>query len=354
MLSTPATTSPQLRRPGALAVALALVLVSVVSAAAATSLTSLTADNEARSVIENGDFESGAVSLSLSPVQPFPLVVGGWGVRGERVTQIAVGRRQPFSGQHALRIVTSARRPAHLLQDAPVGTRSFALQVAFLRIKGRQTLRLVPTWDRNDPDLTDLAAGPATGIAIELTPNGLRVNIDGETWRVDRPLEAGRWSRLSLVSDVRTGQLLLSIDDDLVASLPAVPALAPQTLILGGTNNTRGLPGTSRYRYDAIELLRLHDVELAELLQGAQRSLPQDLSGSVMHRLESAVLALANGSPRLATPELRAASRIIERAERQTIAAGAANNRASLGQQLEDLATLRVAAGDLIALLNAS
>ena len=265
----------------------------------------LSADNEPRSVIRDGGFESGAVSLSLPWVDPFPLVVGGWGARGTRTPAMLTKPGLVFAGERAVRVVSRPARPVTLLQDVPLGTRGFVLRLALFRESGTQALRLLSHWERAG------LAEATTDLDIRFTADELRISSSAGTFSVEAPLSSRRWVLLEFVADPRSGLVSVSIDDRRVAAVPGVPATAPRTLMIGGVD---GLAG--RYRYDAVSLLRLADVELAALRRAAVATFDTPELPHLMKRLDTAAIALSRPAPDLAVPELRVARRILEAAGR--------------------------------------
>lgn len=261
----------------------------------------LSADNVPVDRVADGDFEDGAVSLRMPALGPFPLIAGGWGARGATEAALLVA---DAGGDHAAEVESRPTAPVHLIQDVPVATRSFRLRLEIMRLRGRQTLKLVSGWDRLDP------ATVAPELAIRLGANSLRVDTSTDSWRVERGLSRRRWVELELVSDTRNGLLEVYIDGTLVAGLPGLPRTAPQTLILGpGAED-----GPSRYRYDSVSLVRTAEVELASLRRLALRAAPAAMLPHVGARLDAAAAALTRGADTLAVPELRAAGRLLERA----------------------------------------
>ena len=117
------------RRPVA-----ALALIALLPAGEA--LAAFWAANEPQNLIAQPTFESGAVSLRLPAVSPFPLVAGGWGARGD-IVAITASTRSAFDGARSLQIDSRPEATAHLLQDVPLATRSFRLEFAVQRLRGR-------------------------------------------------------------------------------------------------------------------------------------------------------------------------------------------------------------------------
>ncbi len=260
------------------------------------------ADNEPRSLVRGGDFEQQAVSLRLPSVSPFPLVAGGWGARAVQPQHVRSSTRDAYRGDRALQIISPAATPAYVIQDVPVATRAFVFEIAVRLVRGQQSIAFLSAWDRMDP------AAPAA-LRIDLQADGLRIRGGDDDWVVEAPMSPDGWHHLVLESDPRTEQLGIRVDGTLVASLPAVPVAAPQTLVLGG-NPARGV---SRARYDEARLLRLAELELAALRRSVLRSVPGAQVDYLMKRLDDAAWALSTGADSFAAPELRAASRMLTR-----------------------------------------
>lgn len=277
------------RRIGALAVA------ALLPAAAAAALM---ADNEPRSVVVNGDFEDGTVSLRLPAVSPFPLVAGGWGGRADAGDAIVTVTE---AGSRSLQVASAPGAPAHVVQDVPVGMRSFVLELSARRLRGRQTLRLFSSWDRMDPESGE-------GVSLQLAAGGVRISTPRGSWWVDAPMTGGGWIAIRLASDARTGLVQLWLNERLVASVPGAPAV-PRTLVLGGN----ALRGRSVFGYDDVRMFRLADLELAELRRAVLAHADDRDRPWVLERLDAAASALERGSGVLATPEIRAALRLLER-----------------------------------------
>lgn len=269
---------------------------------ASTALAAFWVDHEPRNLLAQPDFEGGTVSLRLPAVSPFPLVAGGWGARGSGIVPVMRGARPAFEGDRSVQIDTSSGSPSHLLQDVPLATRSFRLQFAVQRLRGRQALRLLHGWDRMDPAASDAA------LSLEFSANRLRVTTPVGTWLVDAPLSAGAWLRIGVVADAREQLIHLWLDERLVASLPGTLDQAPQTLIVGATADNRA----SRYRYDGFSLYRLAEIELAELRRDVHQWVAAAELPFVLDRLDAAAVALSRGAEHLAAPELRAALRLLQ------------------------------------------
>lgn len=258
-------------------------------------------DNEPRNVVAHGDFETVAMNLSLPAVSPFPLVAGGWGGRGgssETLRVVPDGVR----GQRVLELSSAPSEPVHALQDVPLATRSFVLELSVRRLHGRQTLRLLSDWDRLDPEES------GTGIDVVLGAGAIRIRTAEGTWPVPASLNSGEWVQIRLVADARTELLEVWLDDVLSASVPGLPA-ALRTLVMGGSAPR----SDSSFRYDSISLYRLAELELAELRRDVLQRVPDRDRPWVLERLDAAAVALERGAPVLAAPEIRAAARLLGR-----------------------------------------
>ena len=277
-------------------------LVAIALLPASLALAVLEADNEPRSLVRGGGFERESVSLRLPSVSPFPLVAGGWGSRAVEARHVLSTTRDTYRGNRALQIISPAATPAYVIQDVPVASRGFVFEIAVRLMRGQQSIAFLSAWDRMDP-------AAAAALRIDLQADGLRIRSDKGDWHVDASISTDRWHHLFFISDPRSDQLTITVDGTLLASLPAVPTSAPQTLVIGG-NPTRGV---SRVRYDEVRLLRLAEVELAELRRSALRSVPETQVGYVMKRLDDAAWALSSGADGFAAPELRAAARMLTR-----------------------------------------
>lgn len=262
----------------------------------------LLADSEPANVVAHGSFATTAVNLRLPAVSPFPLVAGGWGGRGGTADDITTVRDEGRD-QRVLQVTSSPDDPVHVLQDVPLATRSFVLELSVRRIRGRQALILANDWDRMDPGTA------SDGLTLQLGASGLRVRTPQGVWPVEGSLADGRWVRIRLVADARRELVEVWLDDRLAATLPGLPR-PPRTLILGG-NAARA---DSRFRYDDVTLFRLAEIELAQLRRDALRLLPEQDLPWVTERLDGAATALGRGDSTLAAPEIRAATRLLERA----------------------------------------
>jgi len=278
---------------------LAILVVSALVASGA--LAAPAQDAAPRNLIAEPGFEGSAISLRLPAVSPFPLVAGGWGARGGDAASAGTTRKDVAAGNSALQVASAPDSPVHLIQDVPLATRSFVLQMHVQRRRGRQTVRLLSGWDRMDPDAK-------AAIALEMGARGARITTPDGSWKVDVPLRRGRWVKIGLLADTRDGQLQLRIEDQLVATLPGLPATAPQTLVLGGNGQRPSL-----YRYDELSLLRLSEIELQQLRDALSDALPASEMDYLTPHLDAAARALARGSDRLATPEIRSLARLLQK-----------------------------------------
>lgn len=275
-----------------------LALTAVASLFGGAALAALWADNEPVSVVADGTFEDAGPVLRLDASAPFPLIAGGWGVRGADAGRVATVK---VNGGQLLEIESSGRGAVQAVQDVPLASRAFVLDVTLQRLRGRQQIRLLGNWDR-------LEGAGAAGVIVELAPAGLAVVTDAGRWQLPVRLPASRRLHLRIVADTRDEQLRVSIDDRLVGVFPGIPATRPSTLILGSA----GGPGASLVRYDDVSLLRLTEVELAALRMQLQRQAPASLPAH-LDRLTAAAAALRDGAAFLALPEVRAVARDLQR-----------------------------------------
>jgi hypothetical protein len=112
---------------------------------------------------------------------------------------------------------------------------------------------------------------------------------------------------MAVQADARRDQTLIRVDGAVVGILPGVPKRSPRTVIVGGDRGR----SASLFRYDAIELKRLSEVELARLEDRLLRDAPAELQ-AIVARLDIAAEAIAMGAGYLAVPELRAAGRLLD------------------------------------------
>lgn len=250
--------------------------------------------------VANGGFETGFLSLSLPLVSHFPLVVNGWGSRGA-TPEVIADSELAFEGEYALRLASRPRATAHLIQDLPLTTTSYRLEVAFLAESGAQEVRLLAEWDRQEP------RDGRSALTLLLTPGGIEITTAAGRWDLLQPLEAGQWHRLEIVADARTGTQTVSLDGRTAMSLPGLPEVPPKTLVLGES----GIGAASSYLYDGIRLTQLAETELAALRVDVMTSFAGPEFTSVSGRLEAAAATLARGAPVLALSELSAARRML-------------------------------------------
>ena len=293
----------------------------------------LAAEKDGFNRVADGDFETGLVSLNLPEVDRFPWVIGGWATRGRPVPRVVADPELAFEGERALRLTGGGHRPVHVLQDVPLTTAGYELQVAFYAEAGTQHVRLYSAWGREQPGSGQLA------VAISLTQDGLEVTTPAGRWRYDQPISSNEWHSLRVISDPRKDLHSVALDGSMVLSLPSVSIAVPTTLLIGDSGD--GAP--SSYLYDAIRLAELFDIELAGLHEVAAAQLEPPLLRSISRRLESAATAKSNGAPGLALPELRAARRLLVedlRASRASNEPGNTFSRLQIRRALNELISL--------------
>jgi len=271
--------------------------------------------------VADGDFEAGAVALSLPAVAQFPLFSGGWASRGARLPQAVAA--DPFEGVASLRLATTPDDPLQLLQDIPLNSSAYGLRFAFFIESGVQTVRLLNDWNRGAPAAGTPAfeARLSAGAIVFTTPAG--------SWRLPLDITPGEWHALSIIADPRSGNQNVRLDGQPLIALPGISTRRPSTLILGG-----GADDSGTFRYDAVELISLADLELSTIRATVAR-LDIPARDDVLDRLAAAGAALQRGSQTLALPEL-----------------GVARNM--LGASALATENLRVAIAELIELLEAS
>lgn len=275
-----------------------LVLTVAASLVGGAAWAALWADNVPTSVVADGDFESAGPALRLEPRAPYPLIAGGWGVRAGDAGRVEVVAAE--DGGKRLEIEARSRDAAQLLQDVPLATRAFVLELTVQRVRGRQQVVLLGEWDRADGMAVD-------AVTLELTASGLGVATAAGSWQLPIRLPSGRQVKLQVIGDTRDEQLRVNVDGRLAGVFPGLPASRPSTLILGSPAG----PGSSLVRYDDISLLRLAEVELAAVRTDLQREAPVGLSRH-LDRLEAAAQALHDGAGFLALPEVRAVARELQ------------------------------------------
>lgn len=306
----------------------------IVVAAALLSAAALASQQNSPSRVVDGGFETGFISLNLPSVELFPMVAGGWASRGDDVPQIVDDATLAFQGTRSIRLSSNPQATAHLIQDLPLTTAGFGLQFAFWIESGSQSLQIVSGWNRRVP------VGERIALAVVMSATGLEIATLEGVWQLDRLLAPNAWHTLTIIADPRTGAHSVSLDGTNVLSLPGSPPVGPVTLILGDA----GTPGVSIFRYDAVELVALADVELAAVRAAVEGSFDEPSRTRILRRLDTAQVALGRGATYLAMPELNVAARLAEGAPR--LGAG----------DLDVMAELEVvrALQDLIALIGAS
>ncbi len=251
---------------------------------------------EPANLVSFGGFEDSALSLRLPPGPAAPLVAGGWAALAGEPAEVSVVR-EAYEGRAAVQVAAAAGATAALLQDLPVGTRAFRLEIAVRRLRGRQSVALMGSWQRSwpsvDPPLLSLQLGSRVSLRV-----GQR------RWRIAGEQPRGAWIELAVEVDPREQVVRVFRGGALVATVPALLSEPPRTLVIGSDGVRAGV-----FRYDTVRLFRLAELELAALRAAAETNLAPQEHAAVERRLESAALALARGAPALAVPELRAAAR---------------------------------------------
>ena len=243
--------------------------------------------------VGDGDFESGAVGLSLPDTPHFPLFAGGWASRGARAPEMVDDN--PFEGNSSVRVLSAPGDQLDIIQDIPLGTSAFGMRFAFMVESGEQAVRLIDGWNRGNArsDAAFEARISSSGIAFS-TPDG--------SWTADVAVERGSWHTLTVISDPRLGNHQVRLNGEPLMALPASTPLHPSTVMVGG--------GSGTFRYDAIEVMSLIDLELAAI-RGIVGRLDISSRGAVLDRLSAAEMALARGSEILAMPELGVARNML-------------------------------------------
>lgn len=249
--------------------------------------------------IADGDFESGFVSLRLPPGAPLPMFWGGWASRGQRAPLMLEGNS--FDGDRSLRVVATVSDPVQVMQDLPLNARGYGMRLAFLIEEGVQTVRLLR---RDEAGAVD-AALPAFEATI--SPEAMRFTTPDGTWQIDLPVARGTWHLLSVVADPRTGAQSVQLDGTPLIALPGVAPGSASTLVVGADGARRGV-----FRYDAVEVVSLIDLELTTLREALAR-LDEPLPDALLDRLAAAAAALERGSQLLALPELAVARDLLRR-----------------------------------------
>jgi hypothetical protein len=247
--------------------------------------------------VADGDFESGFVSLSLPAAEQFPMFSGGWASRGRRVPDAV--QETAFEGLVSMRIDTRPADPLQVIQDLPVNSPAYGMRFAFFIERGSQTVRLLDAWDRGRPD----SGTPAFEARISTT--GIRFTTPAGSWQFDGDVAPRQWHTLSVIADPRTDTQSVRLDGVPLILLPGVSPGRPSTIVLGGSATDSGA-----FRYDAIEVMSLVDLELS-MLRDAVSTLDIAARGAIGERLAAAAAALDRGSTVLALPELGVARNML-------------------------------------------
>ena len=248
--------------------------------------------------IADGDFESGIIGFSIDDTVHFPMFAGGWASHGERTPELT-GER-PFEGSVSARVASSPGDPLAMIQDIPLDTPAYGMRIAFLIESGSQTIRMIDGWNRRRPD------GNQEVLAATLSASAVEVVTPTGSWTAATSIEPGRWHTLTLISDPRLGIHSVSVDGESLMAVPSAADFRPSTLILGGDGEQ------GAFRYDAIEVLSLVDLEMSAI-RAAVGSLDAATRNGVLGRLHAAEMALTRGSEALALPELGVARNILTR-----------------------------------------
>lgn len=275
------------------------------------------AQEQALNRVADGGFESGFVSLRLSPDAPFPMFWGGWATRGERTPLMIEG--DGFDGGRMLRLVATPDDPVQVMQDLPLSTRGYGLRLALLIEEGVQTVRLLHRGEGGQPN------GAQPAFEATISAEGMRFTTPDGSWQVDVPVAVGSWHVLSVFADPRTGAQSVRFDGAPLIALPGVALERASTLMIGGLGGERGV-----FRYDGVEVVSLLDLEMITIRAAAER-LEGPLRDDLLGRLSAAARALERGSEILALPELGAARRML---------AGNAPAVVNLERALDDLVEL--------------
>ena len=247
--------------------------------------------------VADGDFESGFVSLSLPAAPQFPMFSGGWASRGRRVPDLV--QEEAFEGLVSMRIDTRPADPLQIIQDLPVNSPAYGMRFAFFIERGSQTVRLLDAWDHRLPG----SGTPAFEARISAT--GIRFTTPAGSWQFDGDIAPRQWHTLSVIADPRTDTQSVRLDGVPAISLPGVSLRRPSTIVLGGSATDTGT-----FRYDAIEVLSLVDLELS-MIRDAVATLDIPASAAIGDRLAAAAAALDRGSSVLALPELGVARNML-------------------------------------------
>ena len=240
--------------------------------------------------VVDGDFENGVVSLSLPAVSRFPVFSGGWASRGQRVPDIVEGRA--FAGTRSVRLASRPQDTLQLIQDLPFNSPAFGLRFAFLIEDGSQRVRLLGGWDRGEAD--DVAAV----FEARLSTSGIGFTTAAGTWQINGDIAPYEWHTLTVIADPRRGTHNIWLDGRSVMSLPGVSGERPSTILIGGD-----VADSGSFRYDAVEVLSLVDLELATI-RDSVAALDHSSRTALLARIGAAASALDRGAPTLALPEL--------------------------------------------------
>ncbi len=258
---------------------------------------SVMAQERALNRVVDGDFENGVVSLSLPAVSPFPVFSGGWASRGQRTPDILEGAA--FEGIRSVRLATRPQDTLQIIQDLPINSPGFGLRLAFLIEEGSQRLRLFGGWDRGEP------GDGAALFEARLFATGIVFTTPAGTWQISGDVSPYQWHTLAVIVDPRRGTHDVWLDGRSVMSFPGVSARPPSTIVIGGDAGDSG-----SFRYDAIEVLSLVDLEMATI-RDSVKMLDHPAQTAVLERLAAAGTALDRGAPTLALPELGVARNML-------------------------------------------
>ncbi len=247
--------------------------------------------------VADGGFESGFVGLNLPAAAQFPMFSGGWASRGSRVPDLV--QEKTFEGLVSMRIDTRPADPLQVIQDLPINSPAYGMRFAFFIERGSQTVRLLYAWDHRLPD----SGTPAFEGRISAT--GIRFTTPAGSWQFDGDIAPRQWHTLSVIADPRTDTQSVRLDGVPLISLPGVSPRRPSTIVLGG-----GTTDTGTFRYDAIEVVSLVDLELS-MIRDAVAILDIPARAAIGDRLAAAAAALDRGSSALALPELGVARNML-------------------------------------------
>ena len=254
--------------------------------------------------VADGDFESGFIGLNLAAVDQFPMFSGGWASRGRRVPDLV--QEETFEGLVSMLIDTRPGDPLQVIQDLPVNSPAYGMRFAFFIERGSQTVRLLNAWDHRQPD----SGTPA--FEVRISARGILFTTPAGSWRFDGDIAPRQWHTLSVIADPRTDTQSVRLDGVALLSLPGVALRRPSTIVLGGSATDTGT-----FRYDAIEVLSLVDLELS-MIRDAVATLDIPARAAIGDRLAAAAAALDRGSSVLALPELGVARNMLGSTARAT------------------------------------